>query len=526
MNTETRPITSGPLAAQSSVQPPMFVAEGTGVATRTALMDFDDEDSDYLTPLVFPVKDEDHARLSAGARLSGSTRLSGSARRSAPQRKPALVPVGPQGMAQAERGLVGALLVDNSLYDIVAGQLTREDFSDAGAGQVYEAIAEILDGKIDGITVAEPFTVAARKGVSKVAGLHKLQTWCQDAETDQDKISSRARMVHEDAMQRRMVLAVAEAGDLLSQDNSVQERANLLAALLEQGAAEVHKSEIKSAGSFAVAAVTALAEQARQGKTITGLATGFRDLDLLLAGLQPGQLIVVAARPAVGKTAFTLSAMLNMAEQGIPGLFISLEMPGQELAKRTLAHISGVDSHQLRIAALSANEWERVIAAAEHLGSIPLAFNDVTTVSLRALRSMARREHKAGRLKVLAVDYLQIMDADDKLTREQQISTLSRGLKKLGMELGIPVIVLSQLNRDLEKRVNKRPILSDLRESGAIEQDADVIIFIDRDVEGKNPALADKALLIVGKQRSGRIADIQVNFDGATTRFHDADHGE
>lgn len=464
--------------------------------------------------------ESDRNRQSAnGRRLSGAARLSGKGLASVKRAPP--VSVGPAGLVQAERGLIGAIMRDNGLYDIVVSQLTKEDFSDVTVLRIFEAIEDILEGRIPNITVAEPFTIFSCKGVSRAASMQKLQSWAQDAEINIDKVSSRARLVHEEAIQRRMALAISTANDVLAQESTVHEKANQLASILETGKGEITKTEVYSAGYFAVNAVTKLAEQARAGKQITGLPMGFADIDMVLSGLQPGQLIVCAARPGVGKTAFALSAFLNIAKSGYPGLFVSLEMPGEELAKRSISHLSGVDAHKLRMAALSAEEWERTIDAAEQLQKLPMTFNDTTTVSLSSLRTLARKEHKAGKLAVLFVDYLQIMDANPKLSREQQISEISRGLKKLAMELKIPIVVLSQLNRDIEKRVNRRPMLSDLRESGAIEQDADVILFIDRDVEGKNPLTADAATIIIGKQRSGRLADIGVFFDKSTTLFHE-----
>jgi replicative DNA helicase len=259
---------------------------------------------------------------------------------------------------------------------------------------------------------------------------------------------------------------------------------------------------------------------------VTGLQTGFVDLDEKTAGLQQGELIIVAGRPSMGKTAFAL----NMAEQvavknGIPVAIFSMEMGATQLAMRLLGSIARVDQHNMRTGRLNDEEWSRLSTAMGKLHDAPIYIDETGALNALELRSRARRIHRqSGKLGLVVVDYLQLMSSasqNQNENRATEISEISRSLKALAKELSVPVVALSQLNRALETRTEKRPMMSDLRESGAIEQDADVILFIYRDevYYPDKPDIKGKAEVIIGKQRNGPIGTVHLTFLGENTRF-------
>lgn len=275
---------------------------------------------------------------------------------------------------------------------------------------------------------------------------------------------------------------------------------------------------------------SSLDERFKSADGITGVPTGFADLDSRTAGLQPTELIILAARPAMGKTSFAMSLAQNAATtQGWPVLVFSLEMSSTQLAERMLCSEAKVDSSALRRGQLQRQDMTNLTYAAATLSKAPILIDDTPALSLRELRARARRFRSNKELfgdkkfGLILIDYLQLMRGSPqaaKASREQEISEISRGLKGLAKELNCPVLALSQLNRSLEQRTDKRPQLSDLRESGAIEQDADVILFIYRDVvynkEAENPNIAE---VIIGKNRHGATGTVETHFEGRYTRF-------
>jgi replicative DNA helicase len=256
---------------------------------------------------------------------------------------------------------------------------------------------------------------------------------------------------------------------------------------------------------------------------VTGVATGFTDLDRETSGMQAGDLIIVAGRPSMGKTALAL----NMAEhvslvEKLPVVIFSMEMSGTQLVMRLIGSSGRLDQQRLRSGRLEDSDWPRLTSALGALTQAPILIDETGALTALELRSRARRAARSfgGRLGLIVIDYLQLMSSSGSENRATEISEISRGLKALAKELQVPVVALSQLNRSLEQRPNKRPVMSDLRESGAIEQDADVILFIYRD-EVYNPDSADKgtAELIIGKQRNGPIGTVKLTFLGKHTKF-------
>jgi replicative DNA helicase len=259
------------------------------------------------------------------------------------------------------------------------------------------------------------------------------------------------------------------------------------------------------------------------GSDITGVPTGMVDLDRMTSGLQPGDLVIVAGRPSMGKTAFSVNIGENVAiESGLPVAIFSMEMGGSQLAMRMLGSVGRLDQHRLRTGRLNDEDWPRLTHAIQKMNDAQIFIDETPALSSIELRARSRRlSRQCGKLGLIIVDYLQLMSANSPgENRATEISEISRNLKGLAKELGCPVIALSQLNRSLEQRPNKRPVMSDLRESGAIEQDADLILFIYRD-EVYNPDTPDKgtAEIIIGKQRNGPIGSVRMTFLGAYTKF-------
>ncbi|MBZ0093106.1 MAG: replicative DNA helicase, partial [Sulfuricellaceae bacterium] len=256
---------------------------------------------------------------------------------------------------------------------------------------------------------------------------------------------------------------------------------------------------------------------------VTGVPTGFADLDSMTSGLQPGDLIIVAGRPSMGKTAFSLNIAENVAlDAGLPVAVFSMEMGGTQLVTRMIGSVGRLDQHKLRTGRLQDEDWQRMTYALGKLNDAAFFIDESPALNSLDLRARARRVYRqCGKLGLIVIDYLQLMSANSSgENRATEISEISRSLKALAKELDVPVIALSQLNRSLEQRPNKRPVMSDLRESGAIEQDADVILFIYRD-EVYNPDSPEKgtAEIIIGKQRNGPIGTVRLTFIGEYTRF-------
>lgn len=446
------------------------------------------------------------------------------ARRSRVSKTPATAAAqaGAPASVLAERSVVGAVLANNTLYDVVLDVLRVEDFADPAAAAVFKGIENIIEGQADGLTTADPITLASLPTVGQLVSLESLQQWAESANTDPAVARTHAQVVYNAARERKLDAALVEAQGIAKSTGSVTERAESIQEALTI-AGDVRTLPVRSIGAAAVAAISRLVERAQNGQTGVGLTTGFTDLDALTAGLHPGQLIIVAARPGIGKTAFAMSVGLATAAAGHATVMASMEMKAEELSTRALSIVSSVDSHALRIGALGESDWEDLVTAAEYLEKLPFDIVDMETVTLPALRNLCRRLKREERVDLLIVDYLQIMETTStrNSTREQEVAALSRGLKKLAMVLSIPVIALSQLNRAVENRLNRRPQMSDLRESGALEQDADVIMFIHR--EGGDDGvqqLEETAEIIVEKQRAGPTGVVQVGYARSNTRFY------
>ena len=435
----------------------------------------------------------------------------------------------PPHSIEAEQSVLGGLLLDNSAWDRIGDVLSEEDFYRDDHRRIYRHIAKLLsEGKpADVVTVHE--SIESSEDKDKTGGLAYLGLLAHNPPTAHN-IRRYAEIVRERAVMRRLVAVGTEIADsaLNPQGKSVgqllDEAESKVMEIAESGARGqqgfVHMSQL----------VTQVMERVDQlysrenPSDITGIPTGFDDLDQMTSGLQEGDLIIVAGRPSMGKTAFSLNIGENVAlNTGLPVAVFSMEMSGAQLAARMLGSIARIDQHKLRTGRLSDEDWSRLTTALGKLHDANIHIDETPALTALELRARARRlyRHYGGKLGLIIIDYLQLMSSTSPgENRATEISEISRSLKALAKELHVPVIALSQLNRSLEQRHDKRPIMSDLRESGAIEQDADLILAIYRD-EVYNPQSADKgtAEILILKQRNGPIGKVKTTFLGQYTRF-------
>jgi replicative DNA helicase len=431
----------------------------------------------------------------------------------------------------AEASILGGILLRNEVL-VQLDTLEVDDFYDHRHKVVFQAIRnlEATSKPIDVVTLENEIANQGKlEAIGGIAFLGELALRVPTA----DNVVTYAEIVTDKNQARKLMLA---SGDILERgyDESVEVRDYLDDA--EAKIFEVTQRKAKSGPeplkSLVKKVFSSLDERFKSPDGITGVPTGFADLDSRTAGLQPTELIILAARPAMGKTSFAMSLAQNAATTaGWPVLVFSLEMSSTQLAERMLCSEARVDSSALRRGQLQRQDMTNLTYAAAALSKAPILIDDTPALSLREVRARARRFRMSKELfgdkktGLILIDYLQLMRGSPqaaKASREQEISEISRGLKGLAKELHCPVLALSQLNRSLEQRTDKRPQLSDLRESGAIEQDADVILFIYRDVvynKDCDESVRDIAEVIIGKNRHGATGTIETRFEGRYTRF-------
>lgn len=434
----------------------------------------------------------------------------------------------PPHSAEAEQAILGGLMLENQVWDKVSSRVCEADFYRTEHRILYRAIITLANKSqpFDVVTLLD--TLKSNNDLDDAGGEAYLFELANNTPSVAN-VSAYADIVREKSVQRQLIAVATEIADSAYNPGS-REVPELLDfaeskvfAIAEQTATDGGPEIIKSILVRAVEKIDALYHS---GESITGLATGLNDLDELTSGLQPSDLIIVAGRPSMGKT----TLVMNIAEHAAikaskPVLVFSMEMPGDSLAMRMMSSLGRIDQHRIRTGKLDDDDWPRVTSAVHMLSEAPLFIDDTAALSPAEMRARARRLMKEhGQLGLIVVDYLQLMKvpgfkADN---RTAEISEISRSLKALAKELSVPVVALSQLNRSLEQRQDKRPLMSDLRESGAIEQDADLICFIYRD-EVYNEDSPDKgtAEIIVAKQRNGPIGKVRVAFLGKYTRFED-----
>jgi len=469
---------------------------------------------------------------------------------------------------EAEQALLGAILANNAAYERVAEFLLPEHFADPVHGRIFEACGKLIDKSLlaNAVTLKNLFETS-----DELADVGGAQYLAQLQGSYVSIINARdyARTIHDLSLRRQLIAVgddmVNDAFDYdpdLSAMDQIEKAEMSLYSLAERGQTEGGLKSFR----LAITETIEMAEAARRRDSHTaGVPTGFKDVDSLLGGLHKSDLIIVAARPSMGKTSFATNIAYNVAaskrrEQDAAGndietpevvAFFSLEMSSEQLATRIVSDITDVRSDSIRRGEIQEEEFDRLFEASRELHRLPLFIDDTPALTIPALRTRARRLKRQQGLSLIIVDYLQLMQStlrgrND--NRVQEVSEITRGLKAIAKELNVPVIALSQLSRATEQREDKRPQLSDLRESGSIEQDADVVIFLFREeyylareapsesgekfheklarYEERLEKAKNIAEVIVGKQRHGPIGTKKLHFNGEFTRFSDLAEGD
>ncbi len=434
----------------------------------------------------------------------------------------------PPHSTEAESSVLGGLLLDNGAWDRVGDLLTETDFYRFEHRMVFGAIGALVNGSkpADVITVFEHLQSQGK--ADEIGGLSYLNALAQYVPSA-GNIRRYAEIVRERAILRKLVSASDEIAT-----NAFNPRGRPVAAILDEAEQKIFnigeegartKQGFQAMESLVVKLLDRVQEMADNPNDVTGVPTGFYGLDRMTAGFQAGDLIVLAARPSMGKTALAINIAEHVAlNEGLPVAVFSMEMGAAQLAVRIVGSIGRIDQGHLRTGKLTDDEWPRLTEAIEKLRTISLHIDESAGLTSSELRANARRlSRQCGKLGLIVVDYLQLMSGstNDGENRATELGEISRGLKMLAKELQCPVIALSQLNRSVETRPDKRPMMSDLRESGAIEQDADIIMFIYRDEyytkeACKEPGVAE---IIIAKQRNGPTGTVKLAFLKPITKF-------
>jgi replicative DNA helicase len=442
----------------------------------------------------------------------------------------------PPNSVEAEQSVLGGLLLENEALDRIADILNQSDLYRHDHRLIYSHIAKLIEQNrpADIVTVAESLENSAE--LSSVGGIAYLGALAQNTPTAAN-IRRYAEIVRERSIMRKLV----EVGSAIA-ESAYNPQGREAQQLLDEAEAKIFQiAESGNRGSQGFVNIQTLLPQVadridflyqreNQG-SVTGIPTGFDDLDEKTSGFQPGDLIIVAGRPSMGKTAFSLNIAENVALDTKKAVAVfSMEMGATQLATRMIGSVGRLDQHRMRNGNLEDEDWTRLTTALGKLNDAPIFIDEGAGLSSFDVRARARRLHRqTGGLGLIVVDYLQLMAGNSGRVSENratEISEISRSLKSLAKELDVPVVALSQLNRSVEQRPDKRPVMSDLRESGAIEQDADLILFIYRD-EVYNADSEDKgtAEIIIAKQRNGPIGRIRLTFLGQHTRFENFSSG-
>jgi replicative DNA helicase len=436
----------------------------------------------------------------------------------------------PPHSVEAEQSVLGGLLLDNSAWDRAGDLLVDSDFYRFEHRLIYAAVGALINQSkpADVITVFEQLQSLGK--ADDCGGLVYLNALAQSVPSAAN-IRRYAEIVRERAVLRKLVAASDEIATAAFNPQGRQvsqildEAESKIFRIGEEGSRS--RQGFLSMDTLVVQLIDRVNELHENGaEEVTGVRTGFFDMDKMTAGLQPGDLIVLAARPSMGKTAFALNIAENVAvNEGLPVVVFSMEMGAAQLALRMVGSLGRIDQGHLRTGKLQDDEWGRLSEAVEKLGKVSIFIDEGSALTPSELRARARRQaRQCGQLGLIVVDYLQLMSGSGGSSEENRatvIGEISRGLKSLAKELKCPVIALSQLNRSVETRTDKRPMMSDLRESGAIEQDADVIMFIYRDdyymkEASKEPGVAE---IIIGKQRNGPTGTVKLAFLKPLTKF-------
>jgi replicative DNA helicase len=480
---------------------------------------------------------------------------------------PSIVPTPPPSASpraaphnlEAEQGLLGAILFDNETYNRITPLLQERHFFDPVHGRIFAACAQIISGGdlADGVTLKERF--ARDGGIKEIGGAVYLMKLMESAAPLSAQAQSYAELIYDLALRRELIRVGNVIADLAETPpdghdakDIIEEAERTLFTLAESGTANSGFAPFSRALATSIENAAAAYESKSD---VSGLATSFDDLDRMLGGLHPSDLLILAGRPSMGKTALATNIAFNIARARLAAqrsgdfesqtnkggvvAFFSLEMSSEQLATRLLSDASEIESDRIRRGKISKQEYERLADEAVNLQQLPLHIDDTGALGIAQLQARARRLQRTAGLDCIVVDYLQLVTSSSKKSdgRVQEVSEITQGLKALAKDLKVPVIALSQLSRQVENREDKRPQLSDLRESGSIEQDADVVLFVYRESyylerteprEGSDEHIAwmrqvdevrNHAEIIIGKQRHGPIGKVKLFFDSRYTRF-------
>ena len=451
-----------------------------------------------------------------------------------PDRQIAQLRIPPHSI-EGESSVLGGLLLDNAAWDRVGDLLTDQDFYRSEHKLIYAAVGALINATkpADVITVYEHLQNQGK--ADEVGGLSYLNSLAQYVPSAAN-IRRYAEIVRERSILRKLVAASDEIST-----NAFSPQGKDIATILDEAEQKIFKigeqgSRMKegfqSMDTLVVSLLDRVTEMSENPNDVTGVPSGFYDLDRMTSGFQAGDLVILAARPSMGKTALAINIAEHVAlNEGLPVAVFSMEMGASQLAVRIVGSIGRIDQSHLRTGSLTDEEWPRLTEAIEKLRNISLHIDETPGLTVSELRANARRLAKqCGKLGLIVVDYLQLMSVSSSMSEENRataVGEISRGLKMLAKELQCPVIALSQLSRGVESRTDKRPMMSDLRESGAIEQDADIIMFIYRDEyytkeACKEPGVAE---IIISKQRNGPTGTVKLAFINRITKFESLAHG-
>jgi len=434
----------------------------------------------------------------------------------------------PPHAIEAEMSLLGSMLLDPRVIgDVVLILGGGDDFSKPSHGVLYDAMVELYDERASLDLVQLHQLMVDRGTIEEVGGPDYLVELAESVPTASNA-AYYARLVKEKATIRHLITA---AGEILYEAYHAPDDARTILEQAEQRIFQIAQRSEQSAAESLQDLVDQLMQQlaANEGQQITGVPTQFAELDEMTGGMQKGELLILAARPSMGKTALALNIAEQVAAKGKSVGVFSLEMGKQQLVQRLLCAVSGVDSQRVRRNILNRTEWDRLLRACDQLEHAPIYIDDTPGLTLLQLRAKARRMVARHGIEAIVIDYLQLMTAGGRTeSRQQEVSAISRGVKAMARELDLPVLCLSQLNRAAEQREGHRPRMSDLRESGSIEQDADVIMMLHREeyYHQADPAWAEMnedkvgvAELILAKQRNGPTGTVRLVWDSGCTRF-------
>ncbi|MDH3673713.1 MAG: replicative DNA helicase [Gammaproteobacteria bacterium] len=438
--------------------------------------------------------------------------------------KAEILKVPPQSI-EAEQSVLGGLMLDNRSLDQIADKLVADDFYRKEHRLIYRAISRLCEenSPADIVTVSEQLENSGE--LEDVGGLAYLGALAKNTPSAAN-IGAYANIVRERSILRNLLSVTGDISHRVYDPegrNAVEildYAEGRILSISEQGAHQ--RGGFQPIQHLLTSAVDRIDTLYRSDKSITGVPTGYADLDEMTSGLQSSDLIIVAGRPSMGKTSLAMNIAENAAVgHGLPVAIFSMEMPGEQLAMRMMASLGRINTHKVRTGKLNDEDWPRLTSAISLLSEAPIFTDDTPGITPMELRARARRLKREHGLGLIIVDYLQLMQSTEgNENRATEISYITRALKNLAKELDVPLMAMSQLNRSLEQRPNKRPVMSDLRESGSIEQDADVIFFIYRDeVYNEDSVEKGTAEIIIGKQRNGPTGTIRLTFLGQYTKF-------